>query len=373
MMAALSGLRVLDFSTLLPGPLATLLLAEAGAAVTKIERPGRGDEMRSYEPRLGRTSVNFALLNRGKRSVQVDLKAPGAIPALEPLLVQADVLVEQFRPGVMDRLGLGYASVSELNPRIVYCSISGYGRSGARAGTAGHDLNYVGNAGLLDAVAGADGAPVLPHGLIADIGGGAYPAVINILLALAERERTGVGRELEIAMADNVFTWMYRAFGNGLGADRWPRRGGELLTGGSPRYHLYRTADDRHVAAAPLEDAFWANFCEAIELPDALRDDRRDPQATLDVVAQLIAARTATEWEARFAATDVCCSIVRTVAEAASDPAFVARRLFDRQTGDGAESTMPALPVPVDRGLRTEDSVLHAPQLGEHNPGAHRG
>jgi crotonobetainyl-CoA:carnitine CoA-transferase CaiB-like acyl-CoA transferase len=365
-MAALAGIEVLDFSTLLPGPLATLILAEAGATVTKVERPGEGDEMRSYEPRLGSTSVNFALLNRGKRSVQLDLKAPGAVASLEPLLARADVLVEQFRPGVMDRLGLGYDAVSQINPRIVYCSITGYGREGARAGKAAHDLNYVADAGLLDTVAGPDGDPVLPHVLVADIGAGAYPAVINILLALAERGSDGRGRHLDVAMADNVFTWMYWAIGNGLGADSWPSRGDELLTGGSPRYRLYRTADGRHVAAAPLEDRFWRNFCELVGLPDELRDDARDPGATADAVAALIAARPADEWEARFAEADVCCTIVRTVAEAATDPDFAARGLFDRLTGDGDGARMPALPVPVDADLRSDTSELAAPKLGEH-------
>ena len=365
-MAALSGIEVLDFSTLLPGPLATLLLAEAGATVTKVERLGRGDEMRSYEPRLGTTSVNFALLNRGKRSVELDLKAPNAVTVLEPVLARTDVLVEQFRPGVMERLGFGYDAVAAINPRIVYCSITGYGRDGARAGVAAHDLNYVAEAGLLDTVAGQGGEPVLPHVLVADIGGGAYPAVINILLALAERERTGSGRHLDIAMADNVFTWMYWALGNGFGAGRWPRRGGELLTGGSPRYRLYRTADGRHVAAAPLEDRFWANFCDLLDLPKALRDDNRDPAATAKAVADLIAARPAADWEARFVGVDVCCSIVRTVEEAAHDPAFVARGLFAKRTGDGSGSTMPELPVPLDPGLRTNELDPQAPRLGQH-------
>jgi alpha-methylacyl-CoA racemase len=364
-MAPLAGVKVLDFSTLLPGPLATLLLAEAGATVTKVERPGRGDEMRAYEPRLGTTSVNFALLNRGKRSIELDLKAPEGFAALKPLLAESDVLVEQFRPGVMDRLGLGYEAVSALNPMVVYCSISGYGRDGPRAGVAAHDLNYVAEAGLLDIVAGSDGAPVLPHVLVADIGGGAYPAVINILLALGERERTGRGRHLDIAMADNVFTWMYWAFGNGLGAGRWPRRGAELLTGGSPRYRLYRTADDCYLAAAPLEDRFWANFCAAIELPDALRDDARDPEATSDAVATIIAGRSAAEWEARFTGRDVCCSLVRRVHEAAGDPAFAQRGLFGKRTGDGSGSSMPALPMPLAPGLRTAADNLPAPRLGE--------
>jgi crotonobetainyl-CoA:carnitine CoA-transferase CaiB-like acyl-CoA transferase len=366
-MTPLSGIEVLDFSTLLPGPLATLILAEAGATVTKVERPGTGDEMRSYEPRLGSTSVNFALLNRGKRSVQTDLKQPGAVASLEPLLARADVLVEQFRPGVMDRLGLGYEAVAQINPRLVYCSITGYGGEGERAGRAAHDLNYVADAGLLDTVAGPDGEPVLPHVLVADIGAGAYPAVINILLALAARERDGRGRHLDVAMADNVFTWMYWAIGNGLGAERWPRRGAELLTGGSPRYRLYRTADGRHVAAAPLEDRFWNNFCDLIELPEPLRDDGADPAATAEAVAALIAARSAGEWEARFEQVDVCCTIVRTVAEAVADPSFAARGLFDRLTGDGGGATMPALPVPLDPQLRAGESEVAAPKLGEHD------
>ena len=201
----LAGVRVLDFSTLLPGPMATLLLAEAGAEVIKIERPGRGDEMRSYVPKFGTDSINFALLNRGKRSLAIDLKAPDAVARLRPLIESADVVVEQFRPGVMDRLGLGYDAMRALNPRIVYCAITGYGQYGPRADVAAHDLNYVSDSGMLALTAGADGAPVLPPALIADIAGGTYPAVLNILLALRERDQTGLGRKLDVAMADNLF------------------------------------------------------------------------------------------------------------------------------------------------------------------------
>src|SRR5919199_6233508 len=171
-MQPLKGIRVLDFSTLLPGPLATLILAEAGARVTKIERPGLGDEMRSYTPRFGTDSVNFALLNRGKESVEIDLKSPEAGELLGPLIERADVLVEQFRPGVMERLGLGYDELYKTNPRLIYCSITGYGKEGPRAGVAAHDLNYVSETGLLELTVGPDGAPLLPQALLADLGGG---------------------------------------------------------------------------------------------------------------------------------------------------------------------------------------------------------
>ncbi len=211
----LSGLKVLDFSTLLPGPLCSLLLAEAGAEVIKLERPERGDEMRSYEPRAGVDSANFVLLNRGKKSVGIDLKSPDALALLTPVLKEADVLMEQFRPGVMDRLGLGYEALSRINPRLIYCSITGFGQHGPRAKEAAHDLNYVAASGTLSLTAGCDGAPVLPPALIADIAGGAYPAMINILLALRQRDQTGKGMYLDVAMADNLFTLQYWGLGNG--------------------------------------------------------------------------------------------------------------------------------------------------------------
>src|SRR5689334_16293322 len=262
-MRPLEGIRVIDFSTLLPGPLATLLLAEAGAEVIKIERPGDGDEMRRFVPKLGADSVNFALLNRGKRSIAIDLKAPDALALLRPLIEGADILVEQFRPGVMDRLGLGHASLAALNPRLIYCAITGYGQTGPKAGVAGHDLNYCADSGLLSLAAGSDGAPVVPAALVADIAGGAYPAVINILLALQRRAVTGTGCRLDVSMADSLGPFLFWAMGAGLAAGQWPRPGGELLNGGSPRYRLYRTADDRVVATAALEDRFWASLCDA--------------------------------------------------------------------------------------------------------------
>jgi alpha-methylacyl-CoA racemase len=191
-MQPLAGIKVVDFSALLPGPLASLILAAAGAEVVKIERPG-GDELRGYEPRFGAAGAGFALLNRGKRSIAIDLKENDARARLLPLLRSADVLIEQFRPGVMERLGLGHAALAAVNPRLIYCSITGYGQSGPKAQAAAHDLNYLAETGLLHLAAGADGAPVVPPALIADIAGGSYPAVLNILLALRERDASGRG------------------------------------------------------------------------------------------------------------------------------------------------------------------------------------
>jgi len=361
----LAGVCVLDFSTLLPGPLATLLLAEAGAEVIKIERPGSGDEMRSYQPKFGPSSVNFALLNRGKRSVAIDLKAPDALARLRPLIARADVVVEQFRPGVMDRLGLGYEALAAINPLIIYCAITGYGQTGPKAQVAAHDLNYVAESGLLGLAAGADGAPIVPPALIADIAGGTYPAMINILLALREREATGRGRRLDVAMADNLFTFMYWALGNGLAAGAWPSPGGELVSGGSPRYQIYRTQDGRFLAAAPLEQKFWDNFCEAIGLAAQWREDARDPRGTREAVALCVASRSAAAWRDAFAGKDLCCAIVASVKETLADPHFLARGLFAQQLAAGGRA-IAALPVPVDAAFRREGARGY-PALGEDN------
>jgi alpha-methylacyl-CoA racemase len=317
-------------------------------------------------PKFGTDSVNFALLNRGKRSVAIDLKAPDAIARLMPLIERADVIVEQFRPGVMDRLGLGCETLREINPRIVYCAITGYGQQGPRADVAAHDLNYAAEAGMLVLTCGADGAPVLPAALVADIAGGTYPAVMNILLALRQRETTGTGCRLDIAMADNLFTMMYWALGNGLVAGDWPKPGGDLVTGGSPRYNIYRTRDDRFLAAAPLEQKFWENFCELLDVPRTLRDDAIDPRATKAAVSERVRACTARELQALFAGQDVCCSIAAGIEDALADPHFVARGIFDRALHAGGKR-ITALPVPVAEPFRSTERAAGYPELGEAN------
>ncbi|HEX2215637.1 MAG TPA: CoA transferase [Xanthobacteraceae bacterium] len=366
-MRPLAGIRVLDFSTLLPGPMATLLLAEAGAEVIKIERAA-GEEMRRYHPLWGTDSVNFALLNRGKKSIAVDLKDADARDRVLALAEKCDVLVEQFRPGVMDRLGLGYAHLRARNPRIVYCAITGYGHTGPRRDRAGHDLNYIGDAGLAALSCGPPGQRVVPPGLIADIAGGAYPAVMNILLALRQRDATGEGAFLDLSMAENVFPFLYWAMGAGLATNAWPQNGAGLVTGGSPRYRLYDTRDGRIVAAAPLEQKFWEAFAKAIGLEPKFLDDARDPKATIARVAEIIASRDAAEWEPIFDAADCCCSIVQDVRAALADPHFSARGLFAHQLQNGDRGNMPALPVPISPDFRgAAEQPLPAPALGAHN------
>lgn len=368
MAGALDGILILDFSTLLPGPMATLFLADAGAEVIKVERPGRGEEMRSYEPKWGADSANFNMLNRAKKSIALDLKSDVDRAKLEPIVAKADVIVEQFRPGVMDRLGLGYEEVRKINPSIIYCSITGYGQSGPKSAVAGHDLNYIGDTGLLALSLGTTSAPVLPPALIADISGGTYPAVFNILLALRERDRSGAGTRIDIAMADNLFPFQYWALGEGQITGQWPGSGDALVTGGSCRYRLYPTADGRFAAVAALEQKFWDIFTKAIGLEPEFRDDSRAPEETMRRVGEILGSQTAAHWNAVFENADCCCSIVRTASEAMRDAHFAARGVFRERLSNEVGDTIAALPTPISPNLRaTTGATLSAPRLGEHN------
>ncbi len=274
-MQPLSGLLVLDFTTLLPGPLASLMLAESGAEVIKIERPG-GEDMRRFPPILNGESAVFAMLNRGKQVLTLDLKAKRDRAKLAPLVERADILIEQFRPGVMARLGLGSDAVRKLNSRLIYCSISGYGQSGPRVEEAGHDINYIGNTGVLDLQPGPPEAPVVPPMLVADIAGGSFPAVINILLALRARDQSGQGCHLDIAMTDAMFTFAWYALALGSVTGKFPKPGELTLVGGSPRYRLYPAKDGKLIACGAIEQKFWLAFSKAIGLAAEFVDDRRD-------------------------------------------------------------------------------------------------
>lgn len=359
-MQPLSGVFVLDFTTLLPGPLASLMLAEAGAEVLKIEQPG-GENARRFQPMIGEDSAAFLMLSRGKKSLTLDLKDKADREKLIPLIKRADILMEQFRPGVMARLGVGYDDVRAINPRLIYCSISGYGQSGPRVAEAGHDINYIGNTGLLDLQPGPADRPVVPPMLAADIAGGSFPAVINILLALRARDQSGQGCHLDIAMADAMFTFAWSALAIGVATGKFPKPGELWLVGGSPRYQLYPAKDGKLVACGALEPKFWAAFTQAIGLAADFIDDRRDPKATRDAVAKLIAARTSDEWRPIFAAADCCTTILVPLEDALRDQHFVGRGLFAHKVESASGRTIPALPLPIAPEFRNGPGLKRAP------------
>ena len=362
-MQPLSGLLVVDFTTLLPGPLATLMLAEAGAEVIKIEQPG-GENARRFPPMIDGESAAFVMLNRGKASMSLDLKNEADRAKLTQLIKRADILVEQFRPGVMARLGLGYEDARALNPRVIYCSISGYGQSGPRVHEAGHDINYIGNTGLLDLQPGPSDHPVIPPMLAADIAGGSFPAVINILLALRARDQSGQGCHIDIAMTDAMFTFTWAALALGVATNRFPAPGEMWLVGGSPRYQIYPAKDGKLIACGAIEQKFWLAFAKAIGLPTPLVDDTQNPKTTRDAVAKLIATRTSDEWRPIFATADCCTTVITPLEEAMRDPHFLERGLFAHQAATASGKSLPALPLPISPEFREPPGVKKAPKLG---------
>jgi crotonobetainyl-CoA:carnitine CoA-transferase CaiB-like acyl-CoA transferase len=312
---ALDGVRVLDFSTLLPGPMASAMLRREGAHVTKIEKPG-GEDMRFFPPRPDGRQVLYDHLNKDKHIIEIDLKSPDSTRRLIPLVETSDILIEQFRPGVMGRLGLGYGLMRAVNPRLVYASITGFGQHGPRAREAGHDITYQARSGLLSLSLDPDSAVALPPPVIADIAGGAMRAVTQILLALRVAERTGHGAHLDISMTGGLAPFLWHQLAE-CDAGLAPSGGGRgLLNGGSPRYRLYRTQDGRHLAVGAIEEKFWATFCDRVGLPEMLRPATAPADETIGALAGLVAARPASFWRETLESADCCCAIVATVEEA---------------------------------------------------------
>ena len=364
---SLEGIKVIDFSTLLPGPLASLFLSETGAEVIKIEKPGVGDEIRLSNPQWGEQSVSFSLLNRGKKSLSLDLKDPKNLKILIPILKEADIIIEQFRPGVMKRLGLDYESIKKINQDIIYVSITGYGQYGPKSMVAGHDLNYIGNAGLLSVSMGRENDTVVPPALVADIAGGSYPAVINILLALRKRDLNKEGSYIDLSMTENLFPFMFWGLGSGFAHNKWPGNSDGVLSGGSPRYNIYKTSDGSYVAAAPLEDRFWNKFCEAIELPKKLIKMQNDQEKVIQEIRKIIGQKEKNYWLDVFNKADCCCSIVKSIEEAINDNHFKVRKIFENKIINNLGEEIPALPIPVDMQFRKDQKRVSAPSLGDIN------
>lgn len=301
----LYGVRIVDLSNYLPGPLATLILARAGAEVIKIEPPG-GDPMRHLAGMQGL----FELLNAGKTCRTLDLRIAGDKATLEELIRGADVVVEQFRPGVMTKLGLGFDAASALRAEIIYCAITGYGQSGPDAMTAGHDLNYQASIGLLQALISEQGVATLPHVLLADIAGGSYPAVMNILLALLARDRLGQAQFLDISMRDMLAPFLFWAVPGLRQGDSSPPAD-SVFYGASPRYGIYRSADGGQLAVAALEEKFWQRFSDLISLPEPLRAGGVAPAVVREAIAARIASRDVNHWLGVFDGEDVCVNVLQ--------------------------------------------------------------
>lgn len=316
-MEALNGIRVLDLSRLLPGPYCTMILADFGAEVIKIEEPGRGDYSRSFPPFLKDFGYWHLQLNRNKKSVVLDLKSEAGRNNFLELAKTADVVVESYRPGVLKKLGIDYATVSKLNPRIIYCSLTGYGSKGPLAKQADHDIGYVSLAGITAMSGEAGGKPAIPGVLMADMNS-ALSAGMSIMIALRHAEQTGQGQEIDIALYNVAMTLMPGAaslyFGSGFVAER----GNNWLTGQNANYNIYETKDGRYLSVGCLEKKFWTNLCYALGREDMidLIDDECNHQYLKEQLTAAFKERTMAEWEQYLAGKDTCVTAVYNFAEA---------------------------------------------------------
>ena len=356
----LAGVRVLDLSRLIPGPFCTLILSDLGASIDKVEDPHVGDYMRIFPPLKGGLSGRFNALNRDKRSICLDLKQPAGRDALLRLARNYDVVVETFRPGVLDRLGVGYAALCEANPKIVLCSISGYGQTGPLRERAGHDLNYISLAGVLGLAGPASAAPPTPPIQLADVAGGALWGAVGVLSALYAVAQTGRGRHLDVSMCEGALSFVIPDLGNYDASGVPPRRGDEILNGGGAMYGVYRTRDDRFLSVGALEPKFWTAFNQLIGRPVDLSELLASGDAAAKIRAEIqaiLGTRTRDEWEAVFAGADACVEPVLSVDELEHHPQHKARALFFR-LGEHQQVRTPL--------ARPNAPHTPPPQLGEH-------
>src|SRR6266581_411782 len=331
----LNGVRVLDLTRLLPGPMATLHLADMGADVVKIENTEAGDYARAMGPARGRSSVFFQLVNRNKRAIRLDLKQPQGREVLLRLAKGAEILVEGFRPGVMAKLGAGYNDLAAVNPRLVYCSITSYGQDGPYADRAGHDINYIGYAGVGDQI-GTEEAPVVPNFQIADLLGGALTPVMGILAALIDARSSGRGRYVDVAMTDAVLAHAIFPLLGLLERGKAPIRGTGMLDGGLPCYNVYRTQDGRYMAVGALERKFWETLCDILGCPELAAKHivyGGEARPVKERLAAIFLTRTQTEWAEIFARADCCVSPILTIEEALANEQLRARGMIVEEGG----------------------------------------
>ena len=355
----LAGIRILDLTRLLPGPVATLHLADLGAEVIKIEDPQVGDYARTLGTGQGEDSAYFRMINRNKQGLRLDLKKPEGVEVFMRLALEADVIIESFRPGVMDKLGVGYATIAAVNPKIAYCSISGYGQDGPYKDLAGHDINYLGYAGVLDQIGSAGGNPAIPNFQIADLLGGALTAAMGILAAVIEAQRTGQGRYIDVSMTDSVLAHTYFSMLRLNDAGQSAPRGTDLLSGGLPCYATYRCADGKHMAVGALEGKFWKTACEVLGRPEWLK--RQWDASLLGELAELFAIRPRDEWASLFAAVDCCITPILSPEEALANEQLSARQMV--LNVDGLTQFAPPLKMSgFEFSIRQQ-----APKAGEHN------
>ncbi|NBJ68203.1 MULTISPECIES: CoA transferase [Clostridia] len=364
----LTSIRVLDLTRLLPGPYCSMMLADFGAEVIKIEDKEMGDYARRYTPLLDEDSAIFHALNRNKKSVCLDLKLEKDKARFLKMAEDADVVLESFRPGVMKKLGVDYEVLKTINPRIIYCSITGYGQTGPYAQEAGHDINYLSYAGLLHLMGEQGGRPNIPATQIADIGGGAYPAALGILLSLWERESSGKGQFIDISMLDGVIAWLQATLPNYLATNQLQERGTHQLSGALACYNVYETQDSRWLAVGALEPKFWRAFCETIGREGLVSQQHASLQEQHRLkyeVQTVIQQKTLAKWLQLFEHVEACVTPVRNFTEVVDDPQVKARNMII-SLPHPTLGTVNQIGIPIKLSKTPGRVSSLAPKHGEH-------
>ncbi|NLY84349.1 MAG: CoA transferase [Acholeplasmataceae bacterium] len=366
-MGALTGIRVLDLTRLLPGPYCSMMLADFGAEVIKIEEPLQGDYARSFTPMQNGFGYWHLQLNRNKKSLAVNLKTEEGREIFFKLLAKSDVVMESYRPGVLARLGIDYAEARKVNPKIVYCSLNGYGSKGPRVNEADHDINYVSLAGIVSMSGDKDGKPAIPGVLMADMNAASL-AAFSILAALRHAQVTGEGQEIEIALYNTALTLMPGAaslyFGEGFVAER----GNNWLTGANANYNIYETKDGRYMAVGALEKKFWSNLCAALgrsELTDLTDDDGSHEMLKKELALEFL-KKTLKEWTDLLAGKDTCTTPVLDFAEAMAAEQTLANEMV-LEAEDEEVGKYRQIGFPMKLSVTPAELFRRAPRLGEHN------
>jgi crotonobetainyl-CoA:carnitine CoA-transferase CaiB-like acyl-CoA transferase len=359
---------MLDLSRLLPGPYCSLLLADLGMEVLKVEDPEQGDYTRGIAPIRKKDSAIFLALNRNKRSIKLNLKIREGKEIFYRLIQFYDIILESFRPGVMDRLGIGYQELKKRNPRVILCSLSGYGQDGPYQGRSGHDINYIGLGGVLEITGVKNGDPALPGVQIADIGGGGMMAAIAILAAAIHREKTGEGEFLDISMMDSVVSWLSIHAGKYFTDGELLKRGDTPLTGRYACYQVYPTKDGRHMSLGALEPKFWKNFCEAVgrrDLMDKQFIEGEERLRIIEKIQNLFKTKTQEEWVDFFKKVDACCEPILTFEEVFQHPQVLHRQMV-METEHPVEGNFRQLGNPINSSRFPFEIRTPSPAWGEH-------
>ena len=367
-MTALQGIKVLDLSRLLPGPFCSLMMADYGAEVIKIEEPGHGDYIRWRKPQIGGIGARHLTINRNKKSVELNLKTAEGKEIFKKMAAGADVILESFRPGVMDRLGLGYEEISRLNPGIIYCSLTGYGQTGPYSRLVGHDVNFIGYCGVLGLIGLKNGRPVIPGVQIADIGGGALMALAAICMALVSKQRTGKGQYIDVSMFDGAIAWLYAPLSDYFASGQVPARGDTLLGGRYAYYNVYETKDGRYITVGAMEEKFWANLCRLIGKPEWAELHGAPPEVHEQLKKDLedvFRTKTLQEWLDLLAHEDTCVGPVNDIDEIFQNPQVMAREMFTEMEHPTA-GVIRQIGFPVKFSGTPGSIRRHAPLLGEH-------